>query len=91
MSGFYVLDVPEFSAMVDAARKNAKCRVHEVKAGYRYVEFADAITIERNDTGLAEAVWFGCLTAGLDGRIAELTAERLRLVATNAPIVGPTS
>ena len=88
MPGFYVLDVPEFAPLVQAARRNARCRVHEVRAGYCHVEFADAVTIERRDTGLEAAVWFGCLTAGLDGRIGEFTAERLRLVATNQPIAG---
>ena len=65
----------------------ATTRVHAVVAGYRFIEFDGAITIRRIDTGLEEAVWFGCLTAGLDGRIAEFTSERIRLVATNEPIV----
>lgn len=87
MSGFYVLDVPEFSPLVEAARENPRCRVHDVVAGYRYVEFDDDVTILRRQTGLKEAVWFGCLTAGLDGKIAEFTSDRLRLVATNEPII----
>ena len=87
MSGFYVLDVPEFAPLVEAARNNPRCRVQQVRAGYRLVEFDDTVTIERRDTGLKEAVWFGCLTAGLDGKIAEFTSERLRLVATNEPIL----
>lgn len=87
MSGFYVLDVAEFVPLVQAAQLHPRCRVHDVLAGYRYVEFDDAVTIERRDTGLKEAVWFGCLTAGLDGKIVEFTAERLRLVATNEPIL----
>jgi len=88
MSGFYILDVPEFAPLAEAARRNPRCHVHEPIAGYRFVEFDEAVTIERSDTGLGEAVWFGCLTAGLDGRIAEFTAERICLVATNTPIVG---
>ena len=28
MPGFYVLDVPEFAPLVEAARRNARCRVH---------------------------------------------------------------
>ena len=87
MSGFYLLDVAEFAPLAEAARRDARCRVHEVVAGYRFVEFDGAITIFRRDTGLTEAVWFGCLTAGLDGRIAEFTSQHIRLVATNEPIV----
>ena len=87
MSGFYILDVPEFAPLVEAARQNTKCRVHDTVAGYRFVEFDDFIVIERHATGFKEAVWFGCLTAGLDGKIAEFTSERLRLVSTNEPIL----
>lgn len=87
MAGFYVLDVAEFAPMVEAARADPRARVHEPVAGYRFVEFADRISIDRQATGLEEAVWFGCLTAGLDGKIAEFTAERITLVSTNAPIV----
>lgn len=86
MSGFYVLDVGEFAPLVDSARANPRCRVHEPRAGYRLVEFDDWVVIDRRDTGLKEAVWFGCLTAGLDGRISEFNSDRLRLVATNEPI-----
>ena len=90
MSGFYLLDVPEFAPLADAVAKDPRCKVHPVLAGYRYVEFDGAISIRRRDTGLKEAVWFGCLTAGLDGRIALFTAEEIRLVATNAPILAGT-
>ncbi len=86
MAGFYVLDVPEFAPLLDAASRDPRCRVHAAKAGYSLVEFDAQISIERRETGLKEAVWFGCLTAGLDGKIAEFTSERLRLVATNEPI-----
>lgn len=88
MSGFYVLDVPEFAPLIEAAANNPRCRLHDAAAGYRLVEFDDTVTIRRGDAGLTEAVWFGCLTGGLDGRIAEFTAEQISLVATNAPIVG---
>jgi hypothetical protein len=87
MSGFYLLDVPEFRPLAQAAAKISRCKVHDVIAGYRFVEFDREITIRRSDTGLKEAVWFGCLTAGLDGKIAEFTSDEIRLVATNEPII----
>ena len=37
MSGFYVLDVPEFAPMISAARKLKSCRVHAARRGYIYV------------------------------------------------------
>ena len=88
MSGFYLLDVPEFAPLAAAVANDASCKVHAVVAGYRFVEFDSIITIRRIDTGLDLAVWFGCLTAGLDGKIAEFTNDQIRLVSTNAPIIG---
>lgn len=86
MSGFYVLDVPEFSSLTRAAEQNENCVVHPVVGGYRYIQFSGALDIRRSDTGLQEAVWFGCLTAGLDGKIASFTKDAIRLVETNEPI-----
>ncbi|HWV41255.1 hypothetical protein [Pseudorhodoplanes sp.] len=88
MSGFYVLDVPEFSPLVRAAQQHERCRVHPVIAGYRYVEFDCEIEIKRDATGLGEAVWFGCLTGGLDGKITSFTSESIRLAPTNEPVLG---
>jgi hypothetical protein len=87
MSGFYVLDVPEFSALVHAAEAHPRCRVHPVARGYRYIEFDGEIEITRESTGLGEAVWFGCLTGGLNGKIASFTEKSIRLVATNEPVL----
>jgi hypothetical protein len=88
MSGFYVLDVAEFDPLVRAAEQHERCRVHPVVAGYRYVEFDGEIEIRRETTGLGEAVWFGCLTAGLDGKITSFTSDAIRLAPTNEPVLG---
>ena len=88
MSGFYVLDVAEFDPLVRAAEKNDRCRVHNVIAGYRYVEFDGEIEITRESTGLGEAVWFGCLTAGLNGKITSFTSQSIKLAPTNEPVLG---
>ena len=89
MSGFYVLDVAEFASVVSAARKIERCRVHPARRGYVYVEFDGEVEIERAGTELGEAVWFGCLTGGLDGKIVRFDAERIRLAPTNEPVVFP--
>lgn len=88
MSGFYVLDVAEFAPLVRAAEKHEQCRVHQVIAGYRYIEFDGEVEIRRDTTGLGEAVWFGCLTAGLDGKITSFTSDAIRLAPTNEPVLG---
>ena len=88
MSGFYVLDVREFSSLVDAAMKSGRCKLHPKRGHYRFVEFENEIEILRRDTRMNEAVWYGCLTGGLDGKIAHFDSDRLKLVATNEPILG---
>jgi hypothetical protein len=88
MSGFYVLDVPEFSSLVDAAMKSGRCKVHPKRGYYQFVEFENEIEILRHDTSMNEAVWYGCLAGGLDGKIAHFDSDRLKLIATNEPILG---
>ncbi|UPT95053.1 hypothetical protein J4G48_0038405 [Bradyrhizobium barranii subsp. apii] len=85
MSGFYVLDVPDFRPLVDAARRDPLCVVRDVVAGYNLIEFHEEIEIDRMATGLGEAVWFGCLTGGLDGRITLFTSQKLRLARPICP------
>ena len=87
MSGFYVLDVPEFASLVDAAGALARCRVHRARAGYIFVEFDGEIEIARAATALGAAVWFGCLTGGLDGKIVRFDATHIRLAPTNQPVL----
>ena len=88
MSGFFVLDVPEFRPFLSAALRSDRCRAHPPRRGYHYVEFDAEVEIHRAETGMNEAVWFGCMTAGIDGRIARFDSERIRLVATNEPVTG---
>ncbi|WP_375392594.1 hypothetical protein [uncultured Sphingomonas sp.] len=87
MSGFYVLDVPEFAPVVAAAGALDRCRVHQPRAGYIFVEFDGEIELTREATGLGAAVWFGCLTGGLDGKIVRFDANRIRLAPTNEPVL----
>jgi hypothetical protein len=79
MSGFYILNVPEFAPMIVAARAIPSCRVARVGGSYVQITFDDEMEIDRAATKLSEAVWFGCLTAGLDGRIVHFDSDRIRL------------
>ncbi len=88
MSGFFVLAVPEFASLIDAVMKSGANRIHPRRGHYQFVEFESEIEILRRDTRMTEAVWYGCLTGGLDGKIAHFDADRLKLVATNEPILG---
>ena len=86
MSGFFVLDVPEFRSLIDAV-SNKRCKVPPACGGYRFVEFEVEIEIPRGETQMTDAVWFGCLTAGLIGKIAKFDKDSIRLIATNEPIM----
>jgi hypothetical protein len=79
MSGFFVLDVPEFAPVIEAARALKNCTVQPVSAGYVFVEFIGEIVIERHRACMSEAVWFGCMTGGLEGKIISFDAEQIRL------------
>jgi hypothetical protein len=79
MSGFFVLDVPEFAPIIEAARALKNCKVHPARAGYVLVEFTGEIVIERNGAFMSEAVWFGCMTGGLEGKIVSFDAGQIRL------------
>ena len=39
MSGFYVLAVPEFASLIDAAVKSGAGKVHPQRGHYQFVEF----------------------------------------------------
>ena len=88
MSGFFVLDVPEFTSLVEAALKSPRCKVHAKIGHYQYVEFDGNLEILRRDTRMNEAVWYGCLSGGLIGKIVRFDGECIRLVETNEPILG---
>jgi hypothetical protein len=78
MPKLYVLEVPEFAPLIDAARARRYATVS--RGGYAVISAPDEIAIERQATGLGEAVWFGALTGGFAGRIAEFHGGRLRIV-----------
>jgi hypothetical protein len=87
MSGFFVLHVPEFAPIVAAAEQVYQCRVHSPRRGYIYIEFDGELELTRAATKLGKAVWFGCLTAGLDGKIVSFDSEKIRLAPTNEPVI----
>jgi hypothetical protein len=87
MSGFFVLDVPEFAPMIAIAARRENCTVHPLVGGYRFIEFQNEIEITRAETRMVEALWFGCLTAGLIGKIVKFDSISIRLIATNEPVI----
>ena len=74
MPSLFVLDVPEFAPLIAGA--TAGHRV-QWRGGYAMIEAEDKVVVERARSGLGDAVWFGALTGGYEGRIVEFSASRL--------------
>jgi hypothetical protein len=82
MVALYVLKVPEFMALAEVAGRNPKCSVRDTGRGYIRIESKEDIVFSRKELGFKPAIWYGALTGGFDGKIAEFGRDSLRL--TNA-------
>jgi len=81
MPSAFVLNVPEFQALIDVASQNPDCRVSDVGLGYSRIDSDTVIEFERRALGFKPAVWYGAFTGGIVGRIAEFGRDRVRIVA----------
>jgi hypothetical protein len=79
MAILYVLDVPEFSSLVDFSERAYELSVTNHGA-YRKIEAADKLTISRVDTGMDPAIWFGALVGGFEGNIEEFSEHTLTII-----------
>ena len=82
----YVLDVPEFMAIVETARQMPDCRITKSDRGYYRVESATEIVLNRRAMKMKPAVWYGLFTGGMNGEIAEFGREEVRVIGTNKPL-----
>lgn len=80
MPAIYVPDVPEFRSLVDLASTRAECKVSALENGYYKIWAADAIEFTRKELRFNLAIWYGCLTGGIEGSIGCFDRERLRIV-----------
>ena len=79
MPSLFVLDVPEFAPLIAGAASGHTVRR---RGGYALIEAADKVVVERaksrlGDAAIGDAVWFGALTGGYEGRVVEFSADRL--------------
>ena len=76
----FILDVPEFAPLVQAL--GAEAGIRKRKHGAYWAFDGDGhIALERRSARVGEAIWFGALTGGFEGRVAEFSPERLRIIA----------
>jgi len=79
MPSLFVLDVPEFVAIVEAARNTPDVAVARHGA-YWHISAPQELRFSRRGLRMKPAVWWGMFTGGLVGRIAEMTPNFVRIV-----------
>lgn len=78
MPAIYFVDVPEFG--VFSAILSAEPGIRSSKSnGYVLFTSDRPILIKRAETKLEQALWFGSLVAGFEGKIDKFTDEELRI------------
>lgn len=84
MPTVFILDVEEFRPMIDQAHQMEGVTVLHYPPGYVRVSSDFEISFNRKALGFKPAVWYGALTGGLQGRIAEYSRDTLRIIGENA-------
>ncbi|NPT58475.1 VOC family protein [Paraburkholderia elongata] len=79
-ASLYVLDVPEFSPLVDAAREDNNCVVESTINGYWRIRSKDAIVFENKSLRLVPALWHSSLTGGFIGKVKVFDRYRLEII-----------
>ncbi|CAM3359483.1 VOC family protein [Cupriavidus taiwanensis] len=73
----FVLDVPEFAALLDVADKTEGYATTPLGNGYVRIDGNPGIRFGRKALGFKPAVWYGALTGGLAGRIEQFDMDAL--------------
>jgi len=81
MPRVYVLDVLEFKPVVDAAKTMPDVQLSGPKLGYYRIDTRGDLILNRRAMKLPPAVWYGAMTGGVSGRIAEWSMDSLRIVS----------
>ncbi|WP_427306088.1 hypothetical protein [Cupriavidus sp. H39] len=79
----FVLNVPEFAALTEAAQRMPACRLSQL-GDYTVIACDEPVEFGRRALGLKPAVWYGLFTGGLDGRIARFDRDIVRIVPRDA-------
>lgn len=80
MAAIYLLNVPEFRPIADAARTQGLTVSSVHGEAYLCVSRPGSIEIRRQGSGVKLPVWFGAPTGGIEGRIEQFDRELLRVV-----------
>jgi len=75
----FVLNVPEFASLTEAARRMPACDVSDL-GDYTVIAASAPVEFGRRALGLKPAVWYGLFTGGLDGSIESFGRDSVRIV-----------
>lgn len=78
MTAIYVLDVPEFAPVAEAATGEDLSLIR--RSGYFRVSSPGPISVRRADTDLVDAVWFSALSGGYAGALERFDGDLIRVV-----------
>lgn len=84
MPTLFVLNVEEFRPLIERAREQAGVSVQSGPRGYTRISASGELRFNRKALGFKPAVWYGALTGGLVGHIAEFSRDELRIVGDAA-------
>lgn len=76
----YVLNVPEFAPLIEAARQLPRCQVSQAGDDYLVIDAKEPIEFGRKELNLKPAVWYGLFTGGLRGQIESFDRDKVRIV-----------
>jgi len=76
----YVLDVPEFRSLIEIASRRPDWRVTPVPGNYFRIESTAELVFRRKDLKMKPAVWYGCFTGGVRGKIVRFDRDIVRVV-----------
>ena len=77
VASIYVLDVPEFHALVAHAQKTPGYTVTKVDANYLRIDGRPELRFGRKELGFNHAVWYGAVTGGFSGKITQFDKNEL--------------
>ena len=79
MVTLFVLNVAEFQPLVVLARGQPGVDVGPGPLGYLCIRASGELKFSRKALGFPPAVWYGAVTGGLIGRVAEFSRDTLRI------------
>lgn len=84
MPRIHVVDVPEFAGIVSYARTQTDVSVEGPRAGYVTIASDRDLVFDRRGCGFKPALWYSCLSGGIDGDITQFDRDTLRIAARTA-------